>query len=187
MALISQAAAAEVGLTAHQAVVFDTVRHARLVDVDPSAGLSGIIDEADATPHEAAIRISLHCPGHDRLQYLIADGHSSLLVAGRPLPPFVPWQLATADWSWLRASLSPPPAATTAPLLPAESIVPAQVSEERFATRCSEVQVHRLFRPLCGVLVDPNLGPTNFGQISRVPCGSAFLQLCLRLAHASST
>ena len=115
----------------------------------------------DATPHEAAIHIALHCAGHDRLQYHIAHGHHVLSVEGRIAAPFVPWQLATVDCGIICSSPSAASSAASTGLTPAESIVPVQVEESRVAVRSSEVMVYQRGLPPTLVQADPNSGPQH--------------------------
>ena len=125
----------------------------------------------DATPHEAAIHVALKCTGHDRLQYHVASRNMALQIAGSLTAPFVAWQLAAADSAILvrpsRASSSVP----TVPTFPAETIAPAQISESRFASRHSEISVHRLGRPTASVRAGEHMAPQQLLEHIMHVCG----------------
>ena len=117
----------------------------------------------DATPHEAAIHVALHCAGLDRLQYHIAHGHRVLCIEGRAAAPFVAWQLAMADCGIMCASPAAASSRATAALVPAEMICPTQVEE---ALVLQYGALRSLFTNVAGLLLlsrlTPALAPNTF-------------------------
>ena len=96
----------------------------------------------EASPFEASTRIILSCPGHDRLQFQVAQGHNVILADGYGTSPFVPHQFAGADSAIITSPATPIPAAFPS-YLPAELIRPVQLAQARFTSASEDVVVHR--------------------------------------------
>ena len=109
--------------------------------------------------------------GQNRLQYLLASGLKVLYVSGRHTAPFVAWQLAAADCGMVSDAPAASSGGQVAAYLPADSLVPVQISESRFSTRGSTVCVHRTGRPLVQASVDANLGPQGILEHLLAICG----------------
>ena len=109
----------------------------------------------DCPPFELASLVSLACDGNERLRYHVAEGTQILLADGQPTAPFAPGPFAGADCGDA-FSVS---GEDRLILGPASLAVPRLLTQERFATRSSEVVVHRLGHFTSSVEIPLHFGP----------------------------
>ena len=110
----------------------------------------------DCPPFELASQVSISCEGLDRLRYHVAEGAQVVLADGHYTTPFVPGQLAGADC----CSVCDAIATTQVGLSQLAALVTPQfLTQERFATRSSEIVVHRHERRTVLVNVQGDYGP----------------------------
>ena len=110
----------------------------------------------DCPPFELASQVSISCEGLDRLRYHVAEGAQVVLADGHYTTPFVPGQLAGADC----CSVCDAIATTQVGFSQLAALVTPQfLTQERFATRSSEIVVHRHERRTVLVNVQGDYGP----------------------------
>ena len=113
----------------------------------------------DASPFAVAIELELRCAGVERLRYLLASRVANMLADGARTEPFLAGQFVDADFGLISTTdpLDIPPPIQD--YVPASFILPAQLSEARFASRSDDIVVHRHGTVPLVVQAHASLGP----------------------------